>query len=200
MPLWPASKNRWLSLAMSHSVLYPRESYLTVRREHDLMPEKAQKGCRRGIPAAAEKEDEESEEHGITKDLLAVLGKSAVVEPFILYSLMEGLKFQCDILLSIGIKGGVFDQVCFDVMLDLAGRIVTGRQSSLHDGFVLGGRFLGVLESDTAGRAVQLHLVDAVMVMLPEGTALYRRGEVHPCSFYPSDSVAVHAPYDVRGV
>jgi hypothetical protein len=38
------------------------------------------------------------------------------------------------------------------------------------------------------------------MVVLPEGTALYRRCEVHPCSFDPSDSVTLHAPRDVRGV
>ena len=164
-----------------------------VRREHNLVPEKAQKACGRGIPGATEKEDEESEERSITKHFLAVFGESAVVETFLLQPLMQGLKLSLNDLLGISIKGRVFGQVCVDVILDLAGRVVTWGQSGLQESFVLRDRFLGMLESVRAGRSVQLYLVNLVMVELSEGTALYRRCEVHPCPFYPSDSVTLHA-------
>ena len=79
-----------------------------VRREHDLMPEEAQETRGRSIAAATEEEDEESEESGIAKDFLAVLGKSAVVEAFILHSLVQDLELESDVLLGVPIKGRVF--------------------------------------------------------------------------------------------
>ena len=99
-----------------------------VCREHDLLPEKAQETCGCSIPAAMEKEDEESEERGIAKDFFAVLGISAVVEFLILHPLVQDLELERDVLLGIGIKRGIFGQVCFDILSDLASRVVARRQ------------------------------------------------------------------------
>ena len=99
-------------------------------------PEQSKENGGSHVPFRSQRHDEHSEQQRIPCTLLAVLDVSAVVIPFILDALMEGLVFLGDVLL----RGGIQRRVILQVLLDL---VLHRLRSEGIPGLILGQRPVG---------------------------------------------------------